>query len=42
VAGQAAPVVRAKVTYADRSVGGSPPIPATVAAWTYCTHGPTC
>lgn len=42
VAGQTAPVVRATVTYADRSAGGTPPIPATVTAWTYCTHGPTC
>jgi hypothetical protein len=42
VAGQTAPVVKAKVTYADRSVGGSPPIPASVSAWTYCTHGPSC
>jgi hypothetical protein len=42
VAGQTAPVVKAKVTYADRSAGGTPPIPASVAAWTYCTHGPSC
>lgn len=42
VAGRIAPVVKATVTYADRSVGGTPPIPATVTAWTYCVHGPTC
>jgi hypothetical protein len=42
VSGQTAPIVRAKVTYGDRSVGGTPPIPATVTAWTYCLHGPTC
>jgi hypothetical protein len=42
VAGQTAPVIKATVTYADRSAGGTPPIPATVSAWTYCTHGPTC
>jgi hypothetical protein len=42
VAGQTAPVVTAKVTYADRSAGGTPPIPASVSAWTYCVHGPTC
>jgi hypothetical protein len=42
VTGQTAPVVKAMVTYADRSAGGTPPIPATVTAWTYCVHGPTC
>jgi hypothetical protein len=42
VAGQTAPVVKASVTYADRLVGGTPPIPASVSAWTYCTHGPSC
>jgi hypothetical protein len=29
VAGQTAPVVKASVTYADRLVGGTPPIPAS-------------
>ena len=42
VAGQTGPVVRAKVAYGDRSVGGTPPIPASISAWTYCTHGPSC
>jgi len=42
VAGQTRPVVKATVAYADRSAGGTPPIPATVTAWTYCVHGPTC
>jgi hypothetical protein len=42
VASQTAPVVKATVTYADRSVSGTPPVPATVSAWTYCTHGPVC
>lgn len=42
VAGQTAPVVKATVAYADRSAGGTPPITATVSAWTYCTHGATC
>ena len=42
VAGQTKPIIKATVTYADRSAGGAPPIPATVSAWTYCTHGPTC
>lgn len=42
VAGRTAPVVKATVTYGDRSVGGTPPIPAIVTAWTYCLHGPTC